>query len=453
MSGIDHDALTVAIEREIELYRTRTPKSKELFDAADHLLGRVPMTWMNKWAGGYPIHFAEAKGNRIVDVDGNEYIDFALGDTGAMAGHSPEATVRAVRNRIEGAGGITTMLPTDDAEWVAADLTRRFGLPLWSLSLTATDANRWALRIARLVTGRDKICAFSYCYHGAVDETLVRTGPGGSTIEREGNVGPAVPVAQTTRVAEFNDLDSVEKALAHGDVAILIAEPAMTNIGIVLPEPGFWDAVRGLCDKYGTLLLIDETHTISAGPGGCTKAWNLRPDIVVIGKSIGGGVPSGAYGITQEIADRIQQHPEADLIDVGGVGGTLAGNALSTSAMRATLSEVLTDFAFDHMIDLATRFREGVEKVLADTEVPWTITQLGARAEYRFVDPAPRTGTESAAAHDDDLEEYLHLFMANRGVLMTPFHNMALMCPATQAGDVDRHTELFAEAVRGIVRD
>jgi len=450
VAGINRPALEAALDGERKFYRSRTPRSKELFDAADHLLGRVPMTWMNKWAGGHPIHFAQAKGNRIIDVDGNEYIDFALGDTGAMAGHSPNATVRAVRNRIEGAGGITTMLPTDDAEWVAADLTRRFGLPLWSLSLTATDANRWALRIARLVTGRDKICAFSYCYHGAVDETLVRTGPGGSTIEREGNVGPAVPVAQTTRVAEFNDLESVEGALAHGDVAVLIAEPALTNIGIVLPEEGFWDSVRELCDKYGTLLLIDETHTISAGPGGCTAAWGLRPDILVIGKSIGGGVPSGAYGLTQEVADRISDHPEADLIDVGGVGGTLAGNALSTAAMRATLDEVLTEFAFDHMIDLATRFREGVEKVLADAEVPWSIAQLGARAEYRFVDPPPRTGSESAAAHDDDVEEYLHLFMANRGVLLTPFHNMALMCPTTSASDVDRHTELFAEALQRI---
>jgi glutamate-1-semialdehyde 2,1-aminomutase len=450
VAGINRPALGAALGGEREFYRSRTPRSKELFDAADHLLGRVPMTWMNKWAGGHPIHFAQAKGNRIIDVDGNEYIDFALGDTGAMAGHSPNATVRAVRNRIEGAGGITTMLPTDDAEWVAADLTRRFGLPLWSLSLTATDANRWALRIARLVTGRDKICAFSYCYHGAVDETLVRTGPGGSTIEREGNVGPAVPVAQTTRVAEFNDLESVEGALAHGDVAVLIAEPALTNIGIVLPEEGFWDSVRELCDKYETLLLIDETHTISAGPGGCTAAWGLRPDILVIGKSIGGGVPSGAYGLTQEVADRISDYPEADLIDVGGVGGTLAGNALSTAAMRATLDEVLTEFAFDHMIDLATRFREGVEKVLADAEVPWSIAQLGARAEYRFVDPPPRTGSESAAAHDDDVEEYLHLFMANRGVLLTPFHNMALMCPTTSASDVDRHTELFAEALQRI---
>ena len=450
MGVIDRDRLATAIQSELAIYRQRTPASGRLFGDARHLLGGVPMTWMNKWAGGHPLHFATAKGNRIVDVDGNEYIDFALGDTGAMAGHSPDATVRAIRQRIEGAGGITTMLPTDDAEWVAAELTRRFGLPLWSLSLTATDANRWALRIARLVTGRDKICAFSYCYHGAVDETLVRTGPNGTTIEREGNVGPAVPVAQTTRVAEFNDLESVERALAHGDVAVLIAEPALTNIGIVLPEPGFWESVRELCDKYGTLLLIDETHTISAGPGGCTRAWDLRPDIVVIGKSIGGGVPSGAYGLSEAVAARINEHPEADLIDVGGVGGTLAGNALSTSAMRATLSEVLTDFAFAHMIELATHFREGVEEVLRDTGIPWSIAQLGARAEYRFVDPPPRTGTESAAAHDDQVEEYLHLFMANRGVLLTPFHNMALMCPTTSQADVDRHTELFQQALEGI---
>lgn len=450
MGSVDRVRLQALLKRELERYVDQTAASAEMFGRAQHLLGGVPMTWMNKWAGGHPIHFATARGNRIVDVDGNEYIDFALGDTGAMAGHSPEATVRAVRDRIEGAGGVTTMLPTDDAEWVAADLSRRFGMPLWSLSLTATDANRWALRISRMVTGRDKICAFSYCYHGAVDETLIRTGPHGSTIEREGNVGPAVPVDQTSRVAEFNDLDSVERALAHGDVAVLIAEPALTNIGIVLPEPDFWKSVRALCDKYETLLLIDETHTISAGPGGCTRAWNLEPDIVVIGKSIGGGVPSGAYGLSTAVANRITQHPDADLIDVGGVGGTLAGNALSTAAMRATLSEVLTDFAFDHMIELATRFREGVEAVIKGSGAPWSVEQLGARVEYRFVSPGPRTGSESAAAHDEELEQYLHLFMANRGVLMTPFHNMALMCPATSADDVDRHTELFRDAVSGI---
>ncbi len=447
MADIDRGRLAEVLEGERAEHHRRTPQSRAAFEAADHLFGRVPMTWMNKWSGGYPLYLATARGNRITDVDGNEYVDFALGDTGSMAGHSPAATVSAVQERIGVDGGITTMMPSLDAEWVAADLTRRFGMPLWSFSLTATDANRWALRIARMVTGRPMVMAFSYCYHGSVDETFVIMGADGATEPRGGNVGPAAPVSQTTRVAEFNDIGSVEAALAHGDVAVLVMEPALTNIGIVLPEPGFLDAVRELCTKHGTLLLIDETHTISAGPGGCTQAWDLKPDIFVIGKSIGGGIPSGAYGITEEVAASIRAHAEADLVDVGGVGGTLAGNVLSTAAMRATLGEVLTEAAFEHMISLATRFREGVESTLGEFDVPWSIAQLGARAEYRFARPAPRNGTESAAAHDDELEEYLHLFMSNRGVLMTPFHNMALMCPDTRQADVDLHTALFREAV------
>ncbi len=449
--AVQAQKLADRLDEERARHRERTARSRSLFQRADHLFGRVPMTWMNKWSGGYPLYLATAHGNRVTDVDGNEYVDFALGDTGAMAGHSPAATVAAVQERIGVEGGITTMMPTADAEWVAADLTRRFGMPLWSFSLTATDANRWALRLARLVTGRPKVMAFSYCYHGSVDETFVIAGEDGETQPRGGNVGPAYPVSQTTRVAEFNDLESVEAGLAHEDVAVLIMEPALTNIGIVLPDPGFLEGVRDLCTRYGTLLLIDETHTISAGPGGCTKAWDLAPDIFVIGKSIGGGIPSGAYGVTTEVAQKINAADDADLVDVGGVGGTLAGNVLSTAAMRATLAEVLTESAFTHMIALATRFREGVEQVLAAHDVPWTIAQLGARAEYRFVSPAPRSGTESAAAHDDTLEEYLHLFMSNRGVLMTPFHNMALMCPATTQVDVDLHTRLFGEAVAAIM--
>ena len=395
--SIDRALLEAAAEHERTAHRDRTSESRRQFLSAGHLLGGVPMTWMNKWSGGYPMYLATAHGNRITDVDGNEYVDFALGDTGAMAGHSPRATVEAVQERIGRQGGITTMMPTEDAEWVAADLTRRFGLPLWSFSLTATDANRWALRIGRMVTGRPKVMAFSYCYHGSVDETFVITGADGGPAPRGGNVGPAVHVGETTRVAEFNDLDSVERGLAHVDVAVLIMEPALTNIGIVLPEPGFLEGVRRLCTEYGTLLLIDETHTISAGPGGCTRAWGLEPDIFVIGKSIGGGIPSGAYGLSAEVAAQVAQHAEADLIDVGGVGGTLAGNVMSTAAMRATLEEVLTDAAFDHMIALATRFREGVESTLHELDVPWSVAQLGARAEYRFSRPAPRTGTESAA--------------------------------------------------------
>ena len=443
--------LLVLLAEETATYESRTPHSRRLFGEADHLFGRVPMTWMNKWSGGYPIYLAQAHGNRIVDVDGHEYVDFALGDTAAMAGHSPRPTIEAVQRRIGESGGITTMMPSVDAEWVAAELTRRFGLPLWSFTLSATDANRWALRLARMATGRSKVLSFAYCYHGSVDETFAVRDGQGRTVIRSGGVGAPIDITQTSRSAEFNDLASVEEALRHGDVAVCITEPALTNIGIVLPEPGFLDGLRELCTRYGTLLLIDETHTISVGPGGATTSWGLVPDIFVIGKSIGGGIPTGAYGITRALADRINAHAEADLIDVGGVGGTLAGNVLTTAAMRATLGEVLTAPAFDHMISLATRFREGVEATLSHYDIPWSITQLGARAEYRFTRPAPRNGTESAAAGAPETEEYLHLFMANRGLLMTPFHNMALMCPQTTLADVDMHTILFREAIATLV--
>ena len=444
----DRTRLHELIERERATFAAEHPRSRAAFEAAqDTLFGGVPMTWMAKWSGGFPLALDTAHGNRVTDIDGASYVDFALGDTGAMAGHSPEPTVKAINERIADRGGFTTMLPSEDAAWVGAELQRRFGLPLWSFALTATDANRWALRLARLATGRSKVLAFSYCYHGSVDETVVVRGPGGETLPRPGNAGPAVDPALTTRVAEFNDLESVEAALAHGDVAVLITEPALTNIGIVLPEPGFLEGLRELCTAHGTLLLIDETHTFSAGPGGMTKSAGLDPDIVVIGKSIAGGIPIGTYGVSSALAELINSHDDADLIDVGGVGGTLAGNALSMAAARATLGEVLTDQAFEQMIALATRFTEGVQAVLDSADVPWSISQLGARAEYRFARPAPVTGTASNEAGDDDLDEFMHLYTLNRGILMTPFHNMALMCPATTQADVDLHTDVFASAI------
>ena len=450
MANVDRTRLAALIDRERATYRQRTTRSHEAWAASTHLFGKVPMTWMSMWAGGYPLTFTQAHGNRITDVDGHHYIDFALGDTGAMAGHSPQRTVAAVTDRMAKAGGITTMLPSEDAEWVGAELTRRFGLPIWSFTLTATDANRWAIRLARLVTGRPKILVFSYCYHGSVDETFIILDESGRPVSRPGNVGPAVDPTETTRVAEFNDLAGVERELAHGDVAVILAEPALTNIGIVLPEPGFLEALRDLATQYGTLLAIDETHTISAGPGGMTARDGLRPDIFVIGKSLGGGIPCGAYGITADIAEavtRLAETGSADIVDVGGVGGTLAGNALSLTAMRATLAHVLTDEAYEQMIALATRYTDGVRAALDRTGLPWSITQLGARAEYRFTDPAPRTGGESAAAGDTDLDEYMHLYTCNRGILLTPFHNMALMCPQTTAEDVDALIAVFGDAV------
>jgi glutamate-1-semialdehyde 2,1-aminomutase len=438
------EQLAGLIARERESFERDHPRSRELHaNARGSLLAGVPMSWMAMWVGGFPLYLDRAHGATIVDVDGHEYADFCLGDTGAMAGHSPEPTMRA----IAGIEGITTMLPTEDAAWVGAELARRFGLPYWQFALTATDANRWMIRMCRHVTGRPRIAVFNWCYHGSVDEAFVTLDERGLARAREGLVGPPLDPTETTRVAEFNDIDSVERPLEHGDVACLLMEPALTNIGIVLPEPGFLDAVRELCTRHGTLLIIDETHTLSAGPGGCTAAWGLQPDAVTLGKSIGGGVPIGTYGVSADLAERIAGQEDADYEDTGGVGGTLAGNALSLAAARATLGEVLTDEAFERMIRLRERFVAGVEGVLAEHGVPWTILSLGARCEYRFTAEPPRTGAESAAADDPELEEYLHLYLINRGVLITPFHNMALMCPATTEEQVDRHTEVFGAAV------
>ena len=445
---IDRDHLHLLMERERTRYVTDNPRSRDLAGPASAtLLAGVPMSFMGMLPGAFPLCFETARGNRITDVDDHTYIDFCLGDTGAMAGHSPAAVVEAVRDRLETKGGITTMLPTEDGARVGTELQRRFGLPYWQFALTATDANRWMLRMCRMAQKRPWVLVFSECYHGTVDETIVVVGPDGRPMAKPGNVGPQVDPGQTTKVVEFNDVDALAAALRPRDVACLLMEPWMTNIGIVPPQPGFLEAVRALCDETGTLLINDETHTLSAGPGGCTRAYGLHPDAVTIGKAIAGGIPIGAYGVTEELAGRILGDPDADLVDQGGIGGTLAGNALASAAARATLEHVLTDDAFAHMAELATRYTDGVQGVLDEFRVPWVIVQLGARAEYRFTPVVPRTGKESRAASDAQLDEYLHLFTINRGIFMTPFHNMALMCPATSAADVDRHTEVFAEAV------
>jgi glutamate-1-semialdehyde 2,1-aminomutase len=439
------------VTRERARYAASHPASLRAFEQAGaHLLGGVPMTWMRMWPGGFPLYLATAHGARLTDIDGNQFADFCLGDTGAMAGHSPGPVQAAIAQRYDDLGGATTMLPTQDAAWVGAELARRFGPTHWSFTLSATDANRWALRIARQLTARPKVAVFSYCYHGSVDESFVIAAPDGPR-SRPGNTGAPVDPTATTRVAEFNDIDALERELAHGDVSALLMEPALTNIGIVLPEPGYLAAVRELTRTYGTMLINDETHTFSAGPGGCTRAWNLEPDMVTVGKSIGGGIPCGAFGISAALAEQILADDSADIVDTGGVGGTLAGNALSVAAMRATLEQVLTDDAFAAMIDLAGAYTAGVRDAISSQGLPWNIAQLGARAEYRFCPLPPRSGGESEAAADPALDEYLHLYLANRGVLITPFHNMALMCPATTRADVDTHTGLFAAAAAELV--
>ena len=434
---------------ELARFEREHPRSRELAERArGSLLAGVPMHWMVRWAGGFPVFASDARGARFRDVDGLEYVDFCLGDTGAMAGHSPGPTIRAVAE--QAARGITLMLPSEDALVVADELARRFGLPRWQFALTATDANRFAIRLARQITGRSKILAFNWCYHGTVDETFATLDAGGRVVPREGNLGPPVPLDETTRVVEWNDAEALVRELAHGDVACVLAEPALTNIGIVLPEPGFHDALRELTRRHGTLLIVDETHTLCAGPGGYTRAHGLDPDLLTVGKSIGGGIACAAYGFSEEVAARVEASVQREESDVGGVGGTLAANVLSLAAMRATLLEVLTDEAFARMIGLGERFERGVETAIAGRGLPWHVTRVGCRVEYLFRPDRPRTGSEAAAGGDPLLDRLIHLYALNRGILLTPFHNMALMSPATTEQDVDRHTEVFAQATASI---
>ena len=443
---LDGDRLAGLIEREERRFVEEHPRSRELFESGrGALLAGVPMPWMTEWASPFPVFAESAEGARFTDVDGNDYVDLCLGDTGAMTGHSPPVTVAAVAQRAS--RGITLMLPTEDASRVGEELTRRFGLPRWQFALTATDANRFALRLARAITGRPKVLVYAWCYHGSVDESLAIEIEG-ETRSRPDNIGPPVDPALTTRAVEWNDVGALERALAPGDVACVLAEPAMTNAGIVLPDPGYHEALRELSREHGALLVIDETHTFCAGPGGYTAAGGLEPDLLTIGKAIAGGIPAAAYGMTEEVADRVMAHHRTlETSDVGGIGGTLAGNALSLAATRATLEEVLTDAAFDHMIGVAERFEAGVNEVIAAHGMPWHATRLGCRVEYHFRSSPPRNGSEAIAADDAMLSRYMHLHALNRGILLTPFHKMALMCPATTEADVDQHTDAFGEAV------
>jgi glutamate-1-semialdehyde 2,1-aminomutase len=449
MPAVDRIKLEQALHRERQTFISAHPRSASLSASArKNLLTGVPMAWMTRWPGSFPIFFSEAKGARVIDVDGIEYVDFALGDTGAMTGHAKPFITETVHR--QAGRGITTMLPSEDCIWVGAELERRFGLPLWQFALTATDANRFVLRIARYVTGRPKILVFDWCYHGTVDETLATMAPDGSTQLRPSNIGAQVHPAHTTKVVEFNDLQALEAALAPGDVACVLAEPALTNIGIVLPDPAYHDELRRITRETGTLLIIDETHTICAGPGGATAAWGLQPDMLTIGKPIGGGVPTAAYGLSADLGERIDEFFNSEGVDVSGIGGTLAGNALAAAAMRAALGNALRDEDFAVAIPLAKRWAAGVSGVITDRDLPWTVQRLGCRAEYWFCEP-PRNGAEAAAAMDAELEAWFHLYLLNRGVLMTPFHNMALLSSSHAASDIDLHTRLFAAAVDEIV--
>lgn len=431
------------LERERQRFAETHPRSREIHEgASDSLLSGVPMNWMTRWPGQFPVYVTEAQGAEVHDVDGHTYVDLCLGDTGAMCGHSPSATVAAIEAQLR--RGITTMLPSEDAGAVGELMYERFGLRHWQFTVSATDANRFLIRLCRRVTGRQKILVHNHCYHGTVDETVVSLGPQGETEPRFGSVGPPVDPALTTRVVEINDLAALERELSHEDVACILIEPALTNIGIVLPDPGYHEELRRLATRYGSLLIIDETHTLSCGPGGYTGAHGLEPDAMTMGKPIAGGIPTGAYGLSDELAQRVLGTTVWDAADVGGIGGTLAGNALQLAAVRATLGEVLTPETYEGMIERAARYEVGVNATIGRYELPWSVVRLGCRVEYMFAHTPPHDGGEAAEVIGGPLDELMHLYMLNEGILFTPFHMMALISPATTDEQIDRHTEAFS---------
>lgn len=452
MEKIDRGILKSLLQKEILKFQKDHPKSSELYQRAQQSMqGGVPMLWMIRWPGSFPIFVKKAQGAHFEDVDGHSYIDFCLGDTGAMTGHSPHQSVEAIRT--QAGNGITMMLPMEDSIWVAEELQRRFGLKYWQFTLTATDANRFAIRMARHITGRSKILVFNYCYHGSVDESFICLDMQGLPVSRSGNIGPPVNPIETSRVVEFNDIPALEEALGKGDVAAVLTEPVMTNIGIIHPQPGFHDALRKLTRKYGAYLIIDETHTICTAPGGYTGKFGLDPDFLTCGKPLASGIPAGIYGFTEKVANEFWDRIKLDESDVGGVGGTLAGNALSISTMRATLEHVLTQSMYDHCEILADRYEQGILNCISKYDLPWIVKRLGFRVEYWFCKDAPINGGQANAAVDSELDHYMHLFALNRGILMTPFHNMALIASDTSEEDIDYHTKVFNEAVRSLIID
>ncbi|MEQ8262751.1 aspartate aminotransferase family protein [Pseudohaliea sp.] len=441
--GVDPRRIDTLMAREVDQFRREHRTSAELHEKTkDFFVHGVPLHWMSQWPGPNPVFVERASGTSLVDVDGNTYVDFCLGDSGAFFGHANPQVSAAIAEYVQ-RNGSTMMLPTEDALYVGEELSRRFGLPVWQYATSATDANRFAIRIARMVTGRDKILVFNGKYHGSVDETQVEL-EDGEMVPQHGIHPNATRFGETTVCIEFNDVSALEAALSAGDIACILAEPVMTNIGMVPVDDGFHESMRDLSRKYGTLIVIDETHTICFGPGGYTATHGLEPDFLVVGKVLAGGIPSAVYGMSKAIANQLEVLTGAPGINHYGFGGTLTGNALTVRAMRATLEHVATDKNFERVFHLAEQLRVGIDNQIRTSRLPWHVLRFGARVEYLFRPAPARNGSEAAAARDDFIESYIHLHALNRGVLLTPFHNMALVSPATSGADVERYLEVFA---------
>jgi len=433
------------LEREAKLYVQRNPKSQALSaEASRHWLRGVPMHWMVDWGLPFPLFIERAQGVSLRDADGHSYVDFCLGDTGAMFGHSPKPVADCLAR--EGAKGLTTMLPSPEAVEVGKLLEQRFGLPFWQVTATASDANRAVIRWARAITGRKKILIFNHCYHGCVDDTFV-TADGGQLKIVDGLVGEPRDLTAFTKVVEFNDVPALEAALRTGDVACVLAEPVMTNVGMVLPDEGFLETLRALTKATGTLLIFDETHTLTSSPGGYARSVNIAPDALVFGKPIAGGIPAALYGFSREAAERIQNYLNRRSQGRSGIGTTLSGSRIQMALIKTVLEEFMTDKVFEASITLAQRLERGVADVIIKHSLPWHVTRVGARVEFMCVPKPPKNGFEASQVIHRPIDEAVHRYLLNRGVVITPFHNMMLVCPSTTEAHVNQLLEALEACI------
>src|ERR1700733_8450943 len=448
LRGVPIARLAAFAARETERYTAARPRSRERSAASAAYYGGVPMHWMLDWPVPFLPVTADAQGATLTDIDGIELADFCLGDTVSMFGHSPAAVVQVLQSRAN--RGLSFMLPSEDAHAVGRLLRERFAMPHWQIATTASDANRFALRIARAVTGRAQILIMNGCYHGAADETYVSLEEG-RAVNRPGLMGQFVDLTAATKIVEFNDVPALERALAEYDVACVITEPVLTNCCMVLPEPGYHEALRRITRATGTLLLIDETHTISSGLGGYTRSHGLDPDILVVGKPIAGGVPASVWGFTDAIAaiwDRIRREKAPGH---SGLGTTLSANALAMATLHATLRDVMTEAAYAHMEQLASELAAGLAAAIERRQLPWHVARVGARVEFICAPGPLRNGAEAARALAPELEQVIHLGLLNRGCIIAPFHNMMLVCPQTTSAQVDMLVTAFDEGIGALV--
>ena len=446
---ISDSSIAAMIAAERDRFVAANPRSAALGQAAArHWHRGVPFHWMLDWGTPFPLFADRAEGAELWDVDGHRYDDLCLGDTGSMFGHSPAPVAAAIAR--QASRGLTYMLPTEDAVVVADELAGRFKLPFWQVTSSASEANRAVIRWCRGITGRDKVLVFNGCYHGAVDDVFVDLRDGIPEL-RKSLVGQVYDVREHTVVIEFNDPAALEAALARGDVACVLAEPAMTNVGMVMPEPGYLEALREACTRHGTLLVWDETHTISTGYGGHTATYGPLPDLFVLGKPVAGGVPCAVYGFTAEVATRMERLRDEGEKGHSGIGTTLSANALALAAMRACLTEVMTPAAYAHMLPLAEELAVRTKDVISGRGLDWHVTHVGSRGEFICDSVPAKNGSEARAKMHGPLEHALHLYLINRGVLIAPFHNMTLVSPATTSSQVDRLAEVLDDCLKTLI--